>query len=80
MTTQSKLLWNKFRDSGMLWWTNRILHTFGWTIVYMYSKEYNREDNELIAVFPDFTDNLGFPPEAEARGIKRFRNFIKEDM
>lgn len=21
--------WNEFREAGMLWWINRILHTFG---------------------------------------------------
>lgn len=25
--------WKEFRDSGLLWWINMILHTFGWAIV-----------------------------------------------
>lgn len=25
----NKKSWKEFRDSGMLWWINMILHTFG---------------------------------------------------
>lgn len=25
--------WQQFRECGMLWWINMILHTFGWSIV-----------------------------------------------
>jgi hypothetical protein len=24
--------WDEFRNSGLLWWINMILHTFGWAI------------------------------------------------
>ncbi|WP_207733339.1 hypothetical protein [[Clostridium] symbiosum] len=24
--------WEEFRNAGLLWWINMILHTFGWAI------------------------------------------------
>lgn len=29
----TKKTWKEFHESGMLWWINRLLHTFGWAIV-----------------------------------------------
>lgn len=29
----NKKSWNEFRNSGLLWFTNTILHMFGWAIV-----------------------------------------------
>lgn len=29
----NKKTWNEFRNSGMLWFVNMILHTFGWALV-----------------------------------------------
>ena len=34
----TKKTWQEFRDSGLLWWINMILHTFGWSIVFEISK------------------------------------------
>ena len=31
MTT--KKTWDEFRDTGLFWWINMLLHTFGWAIV-----------------------------------------------
>ena len=33
-----KKTWQEFKDSGLLWWINMILHTFGWAIVFEISK------------------------------------------
>lgn len=29
----NKTSWQEFKDSGMLWWINMILHTFGLAVV-----------------------------------------------
>ena len=29
----NKKTWEEFREAGLLWFTNMILHTFGWSIV-----------------------------------------------
>jgi len=28
-----KKTWKEFRETGLLWWINMVLHTFGWAIV-----------------------------------------------
>ena len=65
--------WEAFRDSGLLWWVNRILHTFGWAIIFIY------EDDELVDVYPDMVDYNGFSEEAEEKGFKKIKqHFIKD--
>lgn len=38
--------WEEFRDSGLLWWVNIMLHMFGWAIVY------EMENGEVKRVIP----------------------------
>lgn len=42
----SKITWKEFRDSGMIWWINMILHTFGLAIAF------EMEDGEVKEVYP----------------------------
>ena len=39
--------WLEFRDSGLLWWINTMLHTFGWAIVFEFDDNKNITDNSL---------------------------------
>ena len=49
----NKKSWEEFRDSGMLWWINMILHTFGWAITV------EIEDDKLIKeLIPLFFNNV----------------------
>lgn len=34
--------WEEFRESGMLWWVNRMLHLLGWAIVVLESEQLPR--------------------------------------
>ena len=38
--------WEEFRDSGLLWFINTILHAFGWAIVVEMDK------GEIIRCYP----------------------------
>lgn len=39
--------WKEFRECGLLWWINMLLHTFGWSVVI------NVEDNgDITEVYP----------------------------
>lgn len=67
--------WETFREAGMLWWINRILHTFGWSIIY----EIN-ENQEIISVYPAKTDWLGFSSETNDQRWKQFKDHMREDM
>ena len=37
----NKKSWKEFRECGMLWWINMILHTMGWAITYEFDEEGN---------------------------------------
>lgn len=47
--------WKEFRETGLLWFINTILHTFGWTIVIEYD-----DDNNNVKAFPARTRYRGF--------------------
>jgi len=34
MDMTQKKTWDEFRDAGLMWWINMILHTFGWAICF----------------------------------------------
>lgn len=70
----TKSSWEDFRDSGMLWWANRILHIFGWCIVI------TLEDGKIVEVFPARTTFRGFSEEAESNGFKRVTQFMKDNI
>lgn len=72
MNMVEKRAWQEFKESGFLWWINRILHTFGWAIVY----QVNEEDTELIDVFPARVKFRGFGKESEELGFQRITNYI----
>jgi hypothetical protein len=36
--------WAAFRESGLLWWVNRSLHLFGWSIVFEMEKQWRGRD------------------------------------
>lgn len=66
--------WQAFRDAGLLWWTNRILHTFGWEIVVAHD-----DAGGFVGAFPQRTDNLGFTPEGDARRVDDFRRALASE-
>lgn len=56
--------WKEFQDAKLLWWINRILHTFGWAIVFQV------EDNgEISDVYPARVKFRGFDEKNEEEGF-----------
>lgn len=53
--------WSEFRQTGLLWFVNSILHTFGWAIVL----EVDAEDNMIC-----------YPARVKFRGFDETRNTI----
>ena len=46
--------WSEFRNSGLLWWINTMLHTFGWAIVFEFDKRatHTRDfSHELVVTY-----------------------------
>lgn len=66
--------WNDFRDSGFLWWTNMILHTFGWAIVIEFGK-----NNQIINVYPARVKFRGFGEKNNTKGYIMVSEYMKDN-
>lgn len=69
-----KRSWKEFRNSGMLWWGNMILHTFGWAIVLELD-----DDGEVVQVFPARVKYRGFSEKSNSTGYKRVSQYMKDN-
>ena len=71
MGKSQKKTWEEFIDSGMLWWVNRIIHTFGWSIVVA-----EGNDGLIANAYPRRTTWLGFSDEVNEAKFEDFKNHI----
>ncbi|MGL5913616.1 MAG: hypothetical protein ACRCZB_05570 [Bacteroidales bacterium] len=65
--------WEEFRNTGLLWYINTILHVFGWCIQISI-------DNGKYSVMPVRTNYRGFPNESNDRGYKRVTEYLKNSI
>ena len=65
--------WQEFRDSGLFWWINTILHTFGWAIVMVAD-----DDGNLTKVYPARVKFRGFDNAYNAMGYVKVSEFMKD--
>jgi len=71
--TNRRHTWAQFTEAGMLWWTNRILHMFGWVIVLEKS-----DDGQTLAAHPARTEWRGFPRDREEIGYTRVAAWMEK--
>lgn len=70
-----KKSWKEFRDSGMLWWINMILHTFGWAIVV------DIDDNgEILNCYPARVKFRGFAEKNNTEGYIKVSKYLVENI
>ena len=67
--------WKEFRESGLLWWMNHILHTFGWAIVY----DNLDENGEPVTVYPARVRYRGFYEKVNTNGFIKVSKYLKEN-
>lgn len=67
--------WQEFRDSGLFWWMNMILHTFGWAIVMNIDEDGVTVNN----VYPARVKFRGFAEENNTDGYKKVSKYMKEN-
>lgn len=65
--------WLAFQKIGLLWWTNRILHLFGWAIVYEFRQ------NKLRFVYPKRVTYRGFDHGDEEEGFKALTGYLEKN-
>ena len=71
----SRRSWAEFCSSGMLWWINRILHTFGWAIVFAQD-----EDSGVIKeVYPARVSFRGFDRATDEEGFQRVSAYMENE-
>lgn len=66
-----KKTWREFKDAKMLWWINRLLHTFGWAIVL------DMENGEITAAYPARVKFRGFDEKSESEGFIGLTDHLK---
>lgn len=70
----NKKTWIEFRNSGMLWWINMLLHTFGWAITYEFDNNGNIQE-----VYPARVKFRGFGEKNNTEGYIKVSQFMKEN-
>ena len=63
--------WKEFKDSGLLWWVNMIIHTFGWAIVY------ESDNGTLTRVYPARVKYRGFDEKSNDQGYEKVNRYMK---
>lgn len=69
----NKISWKEFKDSGMLWWINMILHTFGLAIVF------DMEDGEIKEVYPARVKYRGFGEKNNIEGYIKVSEYMNKN-
>lgn len=70
----NKKTWKEFRESGLLWWINMILHTFGWSIVV------DIEDGEITDAYPARVKFRGFDEKNNDEGYITVSNYMADNV
>lgn len=65
--------WEEFRDTGLLFHINQILHAFGWDIVF------EMENGNIIDIYPARVKFRGFSEEAQDKNYKKIAVYMKEN-
>jgi hypothetical protein len=66
--------WEEFRESGLLWWINMILHTFGWAVVFEF------EDKEIVKVYPARVRFRGFDESSNTDGYQKISKYMAKNV
>lgn len=71
----TKKSWKEFRDSGMLWWINMILHTFGWAITVDIEN-----DGTISNAYPARVKFRGFSEKINTEGYQRVSQYMQNNV
>lgn len=69
-----KKTWKEFRASGMLWWVNMILHTFGWAITVDIE-----DDGTISDAHPARVKFRGFSERVNTEGYQKVSQYMKDN-
>lgn len=66
--------WQEFREKGMLWWINMILHTFGWAICVQVE-----DDGTISDAYPARVKFRGFAEKNNTEGYQKVSKFMVDN-
>lgn len=66
--------WEEFRETGLLFFINQILHVFGWAIAA------DIDDNEIKDVYPARVKFRGFDNKIVDQGYTKVTRFLKDNI
>lgn len=66
--------WEEFRETGLLFFINQILHVFGWAIAV------DIDDNEIKDVYPARVKFRGFDNKIVDQGYTKVTRFLKDNI
>lgn len=70
-----KKTWKEFRQCGLLWFINMILHTFGWALVV------DIDDNgEITNCYPARVKFRGFDIDTNTKGYIAVSEYLKNNI
>lgn len=73
--------WEEFRKTGMLWWINTILHTFGWAIcVEVDDSSKDPEHQKITEAYPARVKFRGFGEKNNTEGYIKVSQYMKENV
>jgi len=75
-----KRSWQEMRDSGLLWFINRMLHLFGRAIVFVYNKDKNNKITTIKEVYFARCRYRGFDDKSIGENYKKVTNYLKENI
>lgn len=67
--------WSEFRNSGMLWFVNMILHTFGWALVVDVD-----DDDNVTSCYPARVKFRGFNVNSNTKGYIAVSEYLKNNI
>lgn len=70
-----KRTWDEFREAGLLWFVNMILHAFGWAICVDIG-----DDGLAASAYPARVRFRGFEGEINDKGYKNVAKYLLENV
>ena len=65
--------WEEFRNAGLLWWINMILHTFGGAITV------DLKDGKITDCYPARVKFRGFGEENNTEGYQKVSQYMRDN-
>lgn len=65
--------WEEFQATGLLWWINALLHTFGWAIIVE-----EEADGKIVCAYPARVKFRGFTNEVTEEGHRKVAAYLKD--